>query len=219
VVDELDATRGGLLTVWPRQRCATWGERLVVPLVDLLLLANLPHPLVRALPFASLAAANGQLMAWRRDAYERVGGHAALRGEVLEDVRLAQRAKRFGIPLTLRLGGRWVTTRMYRGGRAVVAGFGKNALAAAGGSPAALVGVWAWNVVAYSVPWLAAWSDPRWWWLAAAGLALRAIANAKSRRPAVEAVLQPLGPLAATAVVARALAHRGGYAWKGRTYP
>ena len=219
VVDELIATDAGLLTVWPRQRCGTWGERLVVPLVDLLLLANLPHPLVRALPFASLAAGNGQLMAWRREAYDRVGGHAALPAEVLEDVRMAQRAKRSGLALTLRLGGPWVTTRMYRGWREVVAGFGKNALAAAGGAPALLVAVWAWNLAAYTAPWFLAWVDPRWWWIALAGVALRGVANAKSGRSVGEALLQPLGPVALAAVVARALAHGGGYAWKGRTYP
>lgn len=219
VVAELGATGAGLLTVWPRQRCGSLGERLLVPLVDLLLLANLPHPLVRALPFASLAAANGQLMAWRRDAYDRVGGHAALPAEVLEDVRLAQRAKRLGVPLTLRLGGPWVATRMYRSGAGAVAGFAKNVLAAAGGAPAALVAVWALNLAAYTAPWLLAWVEPRWWALAAAGVALRAVANVKAGRPVVEAPLQPLGPVALTFVVVRALARRGGYAWKGRTYP
>jgi len=219
VVAELGATGAGLLSAWPRQRCVTLGERLVVPLVDLLLLANLPHPLVRALPFASLAGANGQLMAWRRDAYERVGGHAALPGEVLEDVRLAHRAKGLGVPLTLRLGGRWVETRMYRGWSEVVAGFGKNVLAAAGGSLVALVAVWLLNLAAYTLPWLLAWWDPRWWAIAAAGLLLRAASNAKSGRPAWEAILQPLGPVAFSAIVARALSRRGGYAWKGRSYP
>jgi len=219
VIDELEATSAGLLSAWPRQRCETLGERLIVPLVDLLLLANLPHPLVRALPFASLAGANGQLMAWRRDAYERVGGHAALPAEVLEDVRLAQRAKGLRIPLTLCLGGPWVETRMYRGWRQVVEGFGKNVLAAVGGSPAALLAVWLLNLAAYTLPWIVGWADPRWWLLGAGGLALRGLANAKSGRPAWEALLQPLGPLAFTAVVARALSRRGGYVWKGRAYP
>jgi len=219
VVAELDATGAGLLTAWPRQRCVTLGERLVVPLVDLLLLANLPHPLVRALPFASLAGANGQLMAWRRDAYELVGGHAALPGEVLEDVRLAHRAKRLGVPLTLRLGGPWVETRMYRGWGEVVAGFGKNVLAAAGGSRVALVAVWLLNLAAYTLPWLLAWWGPRWWALAGAGLLLRLASNLKVGRALWEAVLQPFGPVALTAIVVRALARRGGYAWKGRTYP
>jgi len=219
VVAELDATGAGLLSAWPRQRCITLGERLVVPLVDLLLLANLPHPLVRALPFASLAGANGQLMAWRREAYELVGGHAALPGEVLEDVRLAQRAKRLGVPLTLRLGGPWLETRMYRGWGEVVAGFGKNVLAAAGGSRTALVGLWLLNLTAYTLPWLLAWWDPRWWALAGGGLLLRLASNAKAGRATWEALLQPFGPIALTAIVVRALARGGGYAWKGRSYP
>ncbi len=219
VIAEIESTRAGLLTVWPRQRCVTWGERLVVPLVDLLLLANLPHPLVRALPFAGLAAGNGQLMAWRREAYERVGGHAALADEVLEDVRLAQRAKRAGVALTLRLGGDWVHTRMYRGWRDVVAGFGKNALAAAGGAPASLLAVWTLNLAAYGLPWPLAFVEPRWWWLAGAGLAVRGLSNAKSGRPVWEALLQPLAPLALAPIVVRALGRGRGYAWKGRAYP
>lgn len=218
IVDELEATGAGLLTVWPRQSCRTLGERLIVPLVDLLLLANLPHPLVRRLPFAGLAGANGQLMAWRREAYVRVGGHAALPAEVLEDVRLAQRAKRLGVPLALRLGGPWLRTRMYRGWSAVVAGFGKNVLAAAGGSRAALLAVWAINLAAYTLPWALAWFDPRWWAPAVAGVALRAAANAKAGRTPWEAPLQPLGPIALGAVVARALRAGRGYAWKGRRY-
>lgn len=218
VVDEMLATGAGLLTAWPRQECRTLGERLVVPLVDLLLLANLPHPLVRRLPFASLAGANGQLMAWRREAYDRVGGHAALPREVLEDVRLAQRAKRMGVPLTLRLGGPWLRTRMYRGWPAVVDGFGKNVLAAAGGSRAFLFAVWVANLAAYALPWGLAWFEPRWWAAAFAGVALRAAANAKCGRPVWEAALQPLGPIALGAIVARGLRGGRGYAWKGRRY-
>jgi len=218
VVAELQATRAGLLTVWPRQICVTFGERLVVPLVDLLLLANLPHPLVRALPFASLAGANGQLMAWTREAYDRVGGHAARPLEVLEDVRMAQRAKALGIPLTLRLGGALVQTRMYRGFAEVVAGFGKNARAAAGGSALAMLLVWLLNLLCYTAPWLLAPFDLRWLALAFAGVLARALANAQSGRSIGEAGLQPLGPLALTAVVVRALRHGRGYAWKGRVY-
>jgi len=218
VVAELEATGAGLLSAWPRQICGTLGERLIVPLVDLLLLANLPHPAVRALPFASLAGANGQLMAWRRAAYAHVGGHAARPLEVLEDVRMAQRAKALGIGITLRLGGSLVQTRMYRGFAEVVAGFGKNARAAAGGSTAAMLLVWLLNLLAYTAPWLLAPFDPRWWWVAAAGLLLRGLVNKKSGRPLSEVWLQPFGPLALTAVVLRALRHGRGYAWKGRVY-
>lgn len=218
VADELIASGAGLLTVWPEQRCETLGERLVVPLVDLLLLANLPHPLVRWLPFPSLAAANGQLMAWRREAYVRVGGHAGLAGEVLEDVRMAQRAKALGIRLTLRLGTPRVRTRMYRGWREVVAGFSKNVLAGAGGSRWGLLLIWVVNLAAFTLPWLLAPFDVRWLALAVLGVALRALANGKCGRPVMEALLQPFGALALGPIVLRALRQRGGYVWKGRVY-
>jgi hypothetical protein len=219
VTEAMQAEDADLFTLWPRQRCVTLGERALVPLVDLLLLANLPHPLVRALPFASLAAGNGQLMAWRRSAYAAVGGHAAVAREVLEDVRMAQRAKRARLRLTLRLGGALVVTRMYRSGGEAVAGFAKNVLAAAGGAPAALLAIWIANVAAYALPWLLAWSDARWWPLALAGVALRSVSDLKSGRGPQDALLQPFAPVALTPVIARALARRGGYVWKGRSYP
>ena len=209
--------RADLLTCWPRQRCLTLGERLLVPLVDMLLLTTLPAPLAR-LPWpASATGANGQLMAWTRDAYERFGGHAAVRAEVLEDVRSAQRLKRQGGRVVLTLGRELVTTRMYAGYRAAIDGFGKNVLAAAG-SPVALLAVWFLNVLTYTAAWPLVLLEPRWLPVAVAGVGLRALTNAVAGRPALEALLQPLGPLALGPVVLRALRWRGGYEWRGRRY-
>jgi len=209
--------RPGLATVWPRQRTATWAERIAVPQIDMILLGSLPHPLVRRTPFASLAAANGQLMAWSPAAYRASGGHAAVRGEVLEDVRLAQRAKAAGVRLALALGGDLVEARMYASAPEVVAGFSKNVLAAAGSVPV-LVVVTALNVTAYLAAWPLALADRRWALIALGGVTLRALVSAITRRPVWEAALQPAAPLALLAVVARSLRRAGGYVWKGRTY-
>jgi hypothetical protein len=209
--------RPGLLTVWPRQRTGGLYERLVVPQVDMILLGALPHPAVR-LPFATLAGANGQLMAWTRAAYDRVGGHAAVRGEVLEDVRLAQRAKAAGVRLHLALGHPLLSTRMYRGAGATVRGFAKNVLAAAGSAPV-LVALTLLNLLAYTAAWPLALLQPRWAAVAAGGLALRALTAARSGRSPLEAPLQPLAPLALLPIVGVALARRGGYVWRGRRYP
>ncbi len=220
----LDAVRsalaehdGDLLTCWPRQRCHGLGERLLVPLVDMLLLCTLPAPLARRPWPPSATGANGQLMAWTRSAYERFGGHAAVRAEVLEDVRLAQRVKRHGGRVVLTLGRELVSTRMYRGYRAAVRGFAKNVLAAAGSAPA-LVGVWLLNVLTYSLAWPFALFDARWWPIVVAGVGLRALTNATAGRGVAEALLQPLSPLALAPVVALALRWRGGYVWRGRRY-
>lgn len=209
--------RPGLATVWPRQRAVTWAERIAVPQIDMILLGSLPHPLVRSTPFASLAAANGQLMAWSPAAYGASGGHAAVRGEVLEDVRLAQRAKAAGVRLALALGGDLVEARMYASAPDVVAGFSKNVLAAAGSVPV-LVVLTAVNVTAYLAAWPLALVDGRWALVAVGGVTLRALVSAITRRPAWEAALQPAAPLALLVVVARSLRRAGGYVWKGRTY-
>lgn len=209
--------RPGLATVWPRQRTLSWAERIAVPQIDLILLGSLPYPLVRLVPFASLAAANGQLMAWSPAAYRASGGHAAVRGEVLEDVRLAQRAKAAGVRLSLALGGELVEARMYRSASDVVAGFAKNVLAAAGSVPV-LIGLTALNVAAYLAAWPLALVDRRWAVVAVGGVAFRALVSAITRRPLWEAALQPAAPLALTLVVARSLRHAGGYVWKGRAY-
>lgn len=209
--------RADLLTCWPRQRCETLGERVLVPLVDMLLLSTLPAPLARLRRPASATGANGQLMAWTRAAYARVGGHEAIRAEVLEDVRFAQRVKAAGGRVVLSLGRGLIETRMYAGYRAAVAGFGKNVLAAAG-TPAALVTLWAWNLLTYTLVWPLALLDARWLPLGIAGLGLRALTNAIAGRPVAEALLQPLGPLALASVVWRALRWRGGYEWRGRRY-
>ncbi|MDR9391304.1 MAG: glycosyltransferase family 2 protein [Trueperaceae bacterium] len=213
----LEAHRAGLATVWPRQRTVGWLERIAVPQVDLVLLGGLPHPLVGRTPFASLAAANGQVMAWTRDAYARVGGHAALSGEVLEDVRLAQRAKAHGVRLWLGLGGTAIQARMYRTAGAVVDGFAKNVRAAAG-SPALLAALVALNGLAYLAVWPLALLDPRFLVPALLGLAFRAGVAAKVGRAPLEAAWQPLAPLALLAVVLRAASWRDGYVWRGRRY-
>jgi chlorobactene glucosyltransferase len=68
----------------------TWFERVVQPAATLELMRQ--YPLTRAnaatgrRPFA-----NGQFMLFTRVAYERVGGHAAVKSSLIEDVDLARR--------------------------------------------------------------------------------------------------------------------------------
>ncbi len=58
----------------------TAAERLVQPLLQWSWLTFLPLRLAERSPRPSLAAADGQLLAVRRAAYDRAGGHAAVRG-------------------------------------------------------------------------------------------------------------------------------------------
>lgn len=102
-----------LLSVSPGQVTETWWEKAVIPRVYVELARRFRFEDVNA-PASPAAAANGQYMLIRREVYERVGGHEAVRNEILEDVALARRVKLKGGRLLFLPGAPWVRTRMYR---------------------------------------------------------------------------------------------------------
>ena len=213
----LRSQRADVFSVFPRQRTVTTGERLLVPLIDEVLLAFLPHALLRV-PVAAAATANGQLLAFSRAAYRAVGGHAAVAGELVEDLTMARRARGMGLTLGLALGGDLVSARMYHGYRESVRGFGKSLRDAHGGRDVTLVAALGWHILAYTVPWLLVRRSRTWRAIGALGLAQRLLVNIKTgRRAAAEVALVPITPVAA--LPAYLLAFRQAAAWKDRRYP
>lgn len=210
--------RADFISVWPRQLTGTLAERLAVPVIDLILLSWLPYLGVKYLPIGGFSAGNGQLMFWTKGAYAHVGGHAAFQAQVLEDVRMGQRAKALGLKVALAIGGRLISTRMYRSGAEVIEGFSKNILAAHGGSRLLLVVSAMLNTLTYTAAWPLALFDTRWLWVIALGLLQRALVALKTQREPWEALLQPLLAWPLWRIVARTLRRSGGYVWKGRVY-
>ena len=206
------------VSVWPRQLTLTLPERLTVPVIDLVLLGNLPYLGVRFLDSGVFAAGNGQLMLWTRPAYEQVGGHLAFRDEVLEDVRMGQHAKRVGLKVALAVGGELISTRMYRSLPELVEGFSKNILSAANNSKTVLVVLSLLNALVYTFPWLLGFVNPWWFLVGLLGLVQRALTCLKTRRGLLEAFLQPLMFLPLWLIAYRALRRGGRYTWKGREY-
>jgi glycosyltransferase involved in cell wall biosynthesis len=213
---QMRTQRADVFSVFPRQRAGSLGERILVPLIDENLLAFLPHHLLDA-PVPAAAVANGQLLAFRRAAYDAVGGHAAVAGAIVEDLALARISRRRGLKLGLALGGDLVGARMYEGYRSAVRGMGKSLRAAHAGRDLVLVASAVWNLTAYTVPWLR-WRRG-WTWRTAAllGLTERLLVNAKTGRGAYpEAALVPVTAPAAMPVYLLAL--RRTAHWKGRAY-
>jgi glycosyltransferase involved in cell wall biosynthesis len=122
-----------LVSYSPEQEMKTFWERAVIPFVYGRLAARFPFAQVND-PRRPEAAANGQFVLILRDAYEAVGGHAAIAGDILEDVALARRVKSqgYGIYFTAPIG--VVRTRMYRSFGALWQGWTKNLYLLAGGS-------------------------------------------------------------------------------------
>ncbi|MEM0128937.1 MAG: glycosyltransferase family 2 protein [Thermoplasmata archaeon] len=88
-------------------------ERIVLPLYIQLILTHLRAPDVNR-PDSTAAMANGQFLLVRREAYAAIGGHEAIREQIVEDVALAQRARAAGMTLRVAWAPELVSTRMYR---------------------------------------------------------------------------------------------------------
>jgi glycosyltransferase involved in cell wall biosynthesis len=215
VLARMEQEKAGLVSVYPRQITLTLPERVLLPLIDDVLLCYLPYPMIST-PFPSASAANGQVMAFTRLAYLAAGGHAAVRGEVLEDVRLAQKTKAAGQHITLALGGRLVAVRMYHSFAEIVEGLGKNLIEFHGRSRLLLALSYLGHLLAYTLCWPLAPFDPIWLLVGGMGLVERLLLNLKTGREWWEVVLVPLAPLYATPVYLRSGQRR--YTWKGREY-
>lgn len=117
------------------QELGTWGERAVLPtILGMIFVAagsmeelNDPHD-------AEHALANGQYLLIARKAYDALGGHEALRGELVDDLEFARRLKRDGrFRLVFAAGEELVRVRMYRSLHEIWNGFTKNMYAGARG--------------------------------------------------------------------------------------
>ncbi|HTW48729.1 MAG TPA: glycosyltransferase family A protein [Acidobacteriaceae bacterium] len=125
----------GMLSYSARQIVRGLAQRAVMPMIFADLAATYPPAKVND-PKTRTAAANGQFLLVRRDAYEKIGGHKAVHGAVLEDVELAVLAKRRGVGLRLRYAPEAVATRMYRSFGAMWQGWTKNLALLFGNAPA-----------------------------------------------------------------------------------
>jgi glycosyltransferase involved in cell wall biosynthesis len=126
-----------LVSFSPEQVMESWYEKAVIPYVFTRLSNRFRFAEVND-PKNTAAAANGQFLLIRREAYGAVGGHAGIAGDVLEDVALAARVKATGYRLWFGSGKGIVRVRMYRSFAAMWEGWRKNLYSLMGGNPKAV---------------------------------------------------------------------------------
>lgn len=125
-VFELEKSNTALFSIFPTQVTKSFGEHLVVPLMNLLLLTFLPLSFVYSSSSKSFVAANGQFMLWKKPDYFRIGGHEKVKNKVVEDMELARLAKQNRLKVKTMLGGNLVFCRMYESFNQAYNGFTKN---------------------------------------------------------------------------------------------
>ncbi len=221
-----------LLSLEPFQELGSVAERLVIP-TGMFLIAFTQDPSRVNDPESQEATANGQFLLFRREAYEAVGGFAAVRDAICEDKALAQAVKRAGFRLALLGAEELIHVRMYTGLRSLLEGLAKNVVDMAGGVPGTLAAA----VLALVLGW-APIVAPLWtaasWRAGTANLAAPIVALIGSlallgthlagarhfRIPFGYGFLFPLGyTLAAVVALYAVLRHvRGAVVWKGRVY-
>src|SRR6202453_4630461 len=103
-LNEAQLHRASMLSYSPEQIVKGFWEKAVMPVIFAELAITF-RPSQVSNPNSSAAAANGQYILITREAYDAVGGHAAIAGSLLEDVALARRVKRSGRKIFFRYAG------------------------------------------------------------------------------------------------------------------
>lgn len=138
-VQSMDHDTVDMLTVWPMQKLQTFWEKTVIPLVYYALLSLLPAryvysepkcipPFLQKYTSPYFSAACGQFLAFRRQAYQSLGGHRSVRDKLVEDLALARRVKEKGLRMKMYHGKGTVFCRMYRTQQQMYQGFRRNFL-------------------------------------------------------------------------------------------
>jgi chlorobactene glucosyltransferase len=208
-----------------RQVTRTWWEELLLPELGLAVAERLDLDAV-ADPARPAAFLSGQCLLVRRDAYEAVGGFAAVAGSLVEDVALARRLKAAGHRLEVRLAPDLAAVRMYGRLGDLWEGLAKN-LAEVWGAGLGSLARQTTRALAGLAPWLALAVRPgaRARRVALAGGLLQLTVRAGGRLVAGAdpryAVAYPAADLVLLAVYADSVRRRRTGApltWKGRTY-
>ena len=129
------------ISPYPRQIAGSFLEKLIQPLLQWSWLASVPLRLAEKFPNRSMTIANGQFFIVKRSAYEEAGGHAAIPGEVLDDLELARLLISKGFKGGVADGSAVASCRMYKTNSQLIDGYTKSLWKAFGGQFGTIVAI------------------------------------------------------------------------------
>jgi chlorobactene glucosyltransferase len=151
-VEAMRRSGAGMLSLTPAQEMASFWEKLIVPLVYHILFSYLPLAMVSKSPSPAFCYAIGQFILFRRETYDKIGGHRSVCDNIVEDVWLCKAVKRSGGKVAAFDGTDVVSCRMYRGFGELWQGFSKNLFAGLGNSVPGFVALMALVALLYLAP-------------------------------------------------------------------
>jgi chlorobactene glucosyltransferase len=234
VLSLMEGKRADVVTMVPRQtfeQGTSWAPGLVVPLLHLTYTSWFPLVLTWLSRDVRFLAANGQVLAVERAAYDAVGGFEAVRDQVVDDMAFCGLVKRSGRRVVFADGFAAARCQMYRTGAQVWEGFSKNIYPGLGASAPGLLCVILLYTSAFVAPYaalagaLSGLMGAGWLLPGAVGvglnIALRAVLAWRMRHPWWSVAAQPVGVVALLLIALNSArwVWTGRVRWSGRTIP
>jgi glycosyltransferase involved in cell wall biosynthesis len=121
-----EARRLDFLSLLPQMEARGFGERLLVPTIPAAAFCYLPGWLMNVPSARPFGGGGGVFNLIRRDLFDRIGGHAALKASVVDDIQLGRNARKGGGRTGIALALDSIRLRMYHGFAEISKGLEKN---------------------------------------------------------------------------------------------
>jgi chlorobactene glucosyltransferase len=115
-----------LLTVIPRFSTVSLAEKAIMPVLIWLAYSVFPFALMNRNRLRIVSYSNGAFLMFRRNAYQKIGGHAVIRDNVIDDLTLGRRIRQSGQRCVVVNGAAALECRMYTCMQEIYSGFAKN---------------------------------------------------------------------------------------------
>ncbi len=114
-----------LLSVAPRVNCNCLAEWMVQPIMTSLLMLGFPISDTND-PKSKTTFAAGPFMLFKRDSYEKIGGHKGTYDEIVEDLALAKQIKDNNLKINFLIALEDISINMYKDLNSLIEGWSKN---------------------------------------------------------------------------------------------
>lgn len=150
-ISAMQSSQADLISAIHKNEVKTLGEKITIPFIVWSIFTILPLAAAYILKRSkALCAANGKFMLFRKEVYRKIGGHAAIKDNAIEDVALAKRVKAKGGKWCMFDASNLISARMYHSFTEAMQGFTKNFFALFEYKILIALFIWTWiGVITY----------------------------------------------------------------------